>query len=462
MSSIVGIDLGTTFSCVATIAPNGEPEAIANFEGTNTTPSVVAYSDDGISVGKTAGKPLVKLTQNGKEKKLAAEEISAEVLKMMRMIAEKYLTDRVTKAVITVPANFDQRQRHATMEAAKLAGIEVMQLLNEPTAAAIAYGLHNKGTNKVLVYGFGGGTLDVSIVMCEGNNVIKVLATSGHNHLGGQDLDKIIMNYALKNFSNFPKHKAKMMKRLLDMCTEAKIALSAYETTTILIDDASSDDGWKLKLTRNKFDELCGKTIRGTIDIVNEALRQAGMNESDIDIVILAGGSTRIAMVQNLLKEKFGDEKIWKRHNPDEVVAKGAALVAKAIARSPSSNSLQLAIKMIETSIDKQESMSSDIYEGERKQCKYNFKIGNIKLNLKNQNSRKGYEIKISNGDRKKIFKLVNEYLEWAEEIPEPMELYETKMKEFAKEIRKYYPSVDETIALNKLTRDFQRTNVSD
>ncbi|PAV58114.1 hypothetical protein WR25_25262 [Diploscapter pachys] len=378
MPAAIGIDLGTTFSCVATIAPNGEPEAIANFEGTNTTPSVVAYSDDGISVGKTAvrlpispknviydskrfigrqfddfsvqsdmklwpfnvvsneGKPLVKLTQNGREKKLAAEEISAEVLKMMKMIAEKYLNDRVTKAVITVPANFDQRQRHATMEAAKLAGLGVIQLVNEPTAAAVAYGLHNKGTNKVLVYDFGGGTLDVSIVMCEGNNVIKVLATSGHNHLGGQDLDKIIMNHALNNFSNFPKHNARMMKRLLEMCTEAKIALSAHETTTILVDDTSSDDGWKLTLTRNKFDELCGKIIRGTIDIVNEALRQAKMKESDIDIVILAGGSTRIAMVQNLLKEKFGDEKIWNRHNPDEVVAKGAALVAKALTRSPS------------------------------------------------------------------------------------------------------------------------------
>ncbi|PAV84629.1 hypothetical protein WR25_00726 [Diploscapter pachys] len=201
MPSIVGIDLGTTFSCVATISPSGEPEAIANLDGANTTPSVVAYSDDGISVGKTAvrlpispknviydskrfigrqfddfsvqadmklwpftvvsngGKPLVKLTQNGKEKKLAAEEVSAEVLKMMKKIAVKYLNEEVTKAVITVPANFDQRQRYATMEAAKLAGLEVIRLINEPTAAAIAYGLHNKGTNKVLVYDFGGGNL---------------------------------------------------------------------------------------------------------------------------------------------------------------------------------------------------------------------------------------------------------------------------------------------------------------
>ncbi|PAV73135.1 hypothetical protein WR25_07301 [Diploscapter pachys] len=199
MPAPIGIDLGTTFSCVATIGPNGEPEAIANFEGANTTPSVVAYSDDEIYVGETAvqsatpttnivhdskrfigrqfddfsvqsdmklwpfvvvsneGKPLVKLTQNGKEKKLAAEEVSAEVLKMMKKIAVKYLNEEVTKAVVTVPANFDQRQRHATVEAAKLAGIEVIRLLNEPTAAAIAYGIHNEGTNNVLVYDLGGG-----------------------------------------------------------------------------------------------------------------------------------------------------------------------------------------------------------------------------------------------------------------------------------------------------------------
>ncbi|PAV91338.1 hypothetical protein WR25_04350 [Diploscapter pachys] len=179
MPAIVGIDLGTTFSCVATIGPNGEPEAIANFEGANTTPSVVAYSDDEIYIGETAvqsatpttniihvssnncdqfqGKPLVKLTQNGEEKKLDAEEVSAEVLKMMKKIAVKYLNEEVTKAVVTVPANFDQRQRHATVEAAKLAGIEVIRLLNEPTAAAIAYGIHNEGTNNVLVYDLGGG-----------------------------------------------------------------------------------------------------------------------------------------------------------------------------------------------------------------------------------------------------------------------------------------------------------------
>ncbi|PAV84628.1 hypothetical protein WR25_00725 [Diploscapter pachys] len=328
MPSIVGIDLGTTFSCVATIGPSGEPEAIANFDGANTTPSVVAYSDDGIFVGKTAvrlraspknviydskrfigrqyndisvqndmklwpfvvindrGKPIVKLNQNGVEKRLAAEEVSAEVLKTMKEVAEKYLNEEVTKAVITVPANFDQRQRHATMGAAKLAGIEVIRLVNEPTAAAIAYGLHNQGTNNVLVYDLGGGTFDVSIVTCEGDKRLHIIATSGHKHLGGQDLDKIIMDYALKNFSNFPKHNAKMMKRLLEMCTEAKIALSSHEITTILVDDTSSDDDWELKLTRNKFEGLCGSILRGTLDIVDEALRQARMTKSDIDIVV--------------------------------------------------------------------------------------------------------------------------------------------------------------------------------
>ncbi|PAV82798.1 hypothetical protein WR25_21970 [Diploscapter pachys] len=323
MPASIGIDLGTTFSCVATISPSGEPEAIANFEGANTTPSVVAYSSSGILVGKAAiksstpakntihdskrfigrqfnddsvqndmkgwpfaGKPMVQLTQDGTEKKLAAEEISAKVLKMIKEVAGKYLNDDVIKAVITVPANFDQRQRHATMEAARLANLEVIRLVNEPTAAAIAYGVHNEGVNNVLVYDLGGGTFDVSIVKCEGKNRMEILATAGHKHLGGQDLDKIILNHVLENFKDFPRGNARIMKRLLEMCTEAKITLSFHESTNIFIENPTSDDGWELKFTRSKLNELCGKTIHGTIDIINEALCQANMKEKDIDVVV--------------------------------------------------------------------------------------------------------------------------------------------------------------------------------
>ncbi|PAV89705.1 hypothetical protein WR25_01455 [Diploscapter pachys] len=465
MPTPIGIDLGTTFSCVATIGPNGEPEAIANFEGANTTPSVVAYSDDEIYVGETAvqsatpttnivhdskrfigrqfddvsvqadiklwpfvvvsneGKPLVKLTQYGKEKKLAAEEISSEVLKMMKKIAVNYLKEEVTKAVITVPANFDQRQRHATVEAAKLAGIEVIRLINEPTAAAIAYGVHNEGTNNVLVYDLGGGTFDVSIVKCEGDKKLHTIATSGHKHLGGQDFDIIIRDHVLTNFHDFPEDKPRMMKRLLGMCTKAKIGLSSHETATISI-DSGDDDVWNMKLTRNKFEELCGAILRGTLDIVDEALHQAKMKESDIDIVILAGGSTRIPMVQDLLKEKFGPEKLWNRHNPDEVVAKGAALVAKSLLRNEPS--LQLSFNdivplsigfecrgglfqsVIEkgtkfpcekettscTAYDNQESVFSGIYEGERADVKNNFKIGEVGLRLEKKKEKQGYKLK--------------------------------------------------------------------
>ncbi|PAV78710.1 hypothetical protein WR25_11631 isoform B, partial [Diploscapter pachys] len=271
------------------------------------------------------------------------------------------------------------------------------------------------------------GTFDVSIVKCEGTNKIEVLSTAGHKHLGGQDIDKIIMEYVLNNFKDFPKNNTKMMKRLLEACTEAKITLSSYETTIICIDRVDSDESWELELNRDKFNELCGKVFLGTLDIVNEALKQANLKENNIDRVILAGGSTRIAMVKNLLKEKFGERKIWNRHNPDEVVAKGAALVANSFLNASSNDNIQLLFNdIVPLSIgqrihgklmyfaikrgtrypckaeqitvlgqDNQKSVNINIYEGERKQCKYNFKIGNIKLDLKNRNSRRGYETKV-------------------------------------------------------------------
>ncbi|PAV89898.1 hypothetical protein WR25_15215 [Diploscapter pachys] len=361
MESAIGIDLGTTFSCVATIKPNGKPTVIANFDGHNVTPSVVAYPTSKTLeplVGKSAvkssvpleniiydskrfigrqyndesvqedmkswpfeiindkGKPLVKLTHNNEEKKLAAEEISAEVLKMMKKVAKKSLPNeqKVTRAVITVPAHFDQRQRHSTMEAAKLAGIEVIRLVNEPTAVAIAYGVHNQGKKNVFIYDLGGG---------------------------GQDFDRIIADYALENFKNFPRNNPKMMRRLIEECTEAKITLSCHGTATIFVDNPASDDGWKLILSRDKLNQLIGKKLYGTLSIVDKTLRTAKMKKTNIDIVILAGGSTRILMVQDLLEKKFGKDKVWNKHNPDEVVAKGAALVAKSLTNS-SSDSLQL------------------------------------------------------------------------------------------------------------------------
>ncbi|PAV89899.1 hypothetical protein WR25_15216 isoform C [Diploscapter pachys] len=356
----IGIDLGTTFSCVATIKPNGKPTVIPNFDGLKVTPSVVAYPNGETLeplVGKSAvkssvpleniiydskrfigrqyndesvqedmkswpfkiiddkGKPLVKLTHNNEEKKLAAEEISAEVLKMMKKIAENHLRKEVTRAVITVPAHFDQRQRHSTMEAAKLAGIEVIRLVNEPTAVAIAYGVHNQGKKNVFIYDLGGGTFDCSIVKCNGSNKISVVATGGHKHLGGQDFDKIIADYALENFKNFPRNNPKMMRRLIKECTEAKMTLSCHGTATIFIDSTVSDDGWKLILTRDKLNQLIDKKLRGTLDIVDEALRTANMKATDIDIVILAGGSTRILMVQDLLEKKFSKDKLWYDSN---------------------------------------------------------------------------------------------------------------------------------------------------
>ncbi len=347
MSKIIGIDLGTTNSCVA-VLEGGEPKVIANKEGNRTTPSVVSFKKGEIMVGDVAKRQMVtnkdtvysvkrymgtdkKIKANGKE--YTPQEISAMILSNLKESAESYLGEKVTKAVITVPAYFDDSQRQATKDAGKIAGLEVERIINEPTAAALAYGLDKQeDAHTILVYDLGGGTFDVSIMEL-GDGVFEVLSTSGNNKLGGDDFDQRIIDYLVEEFkkeNGIDLSKDKMaMQRLKDSAEKAKKDLSGVTNTQISLPFISQGEEGPLhlevNLTRAKFEDLIRDLVESTLEPVRKALKDAKLKSSDIDKIIFVGGSTRIPMVQELIKKELGKEP-HKGVNPDEVVAMGAAI----------------------------------------------------------------------------------------------------------------------------------------
>ena len=348
MSKIIGIDLGTTNSCVA-VLEGGEPKVIANAEGNRTTPSVVAFKGDEELVGEVAKRQAVTNVKNtissikrkmGTSEKVEAggkkwtpEEISAKILGKLKKDAESYLGEKVTKAVITVPAYFNDAERQATKNAGKIAGLEVERIINEPTAAALAYGLDKQDKlQTILVYDLGGGTFDVSILEL-GDGVFEVKATSGNNRLGGDDFDARVTDYLVNEFKK--EHSIDLskdtmaMQRIKDAAEKAKKDLSSMTTTQISLPFiAQNDEGpvhLDMTLTKAKFEDLCRDLFDSTLEPVRKALKDANMTAKDIDKVILVGGSSRIPYIQELVKKELGQEPN-KSVNPDEVVAMGAAI----------------------------------------------------------------------------------------------------------------------------------------
>ncbi|NMA51231.1 MAG: molecular chaperone DnaK [Mollicutes bacterium] len=349
MSKIIGIDLGTTNSCVA-VLEGGEAKVIPNAEGNRTTPSVVAFKKGEELVGETAKRQAVTNVKNtvasikrmigGKEKveandrKYTPEEISAKILGKLKADAESYLGDKVTKAVITVPAYFNDAQRQATKNAGKIAGLEVERIINEPTAAALSYGLDKQDEfQTILVYDLGGGTFDVSILEL-GDGVFEVKSTAGHNKLGGDDFDDRVSEYLIKEFkkdNGVDLSKDPMaMQRIKDAAEKAKIDLSSMSETQISLPFITQNEDkeplhMEIRLSKAKFEDLCKDLFDSTLEPVRKAMKDAKLKAKDINKVILVGGSTRIPYIQELVKKELEQEPN-KSVNPDEVVAMGAAI----------------------------------------------------------------------------------------------------------------------------------------
>ena len=342
MSKVIGIDLGTTNSCVAVIE-GGEPVVIANAEGARTTPSVVGFGKNGERmVGQVAKRQAITnpdrtvssiKRQMGSDYKVTIE-ISAMILQKLKTDAEAYLGEKVTEAVITVPAYFTDAQRQATKDAGHIAGLEVKRIINEPTAAALAYGIDKEDDQKVMVYDLGGGTFDVSIIEM-GDGVQEVLATAGNNHLGGDDFDQRVMNWIIEEFkksNGIDLRGDKMaMQRLKEAAEKAKIELSGVTSSDINLPyitvDATGPKHLELTLTRAKFNELTADLVESTMGPVRQAMSDSGLSTSEIDKVLMVGGSSRIPAVQEAIKKFIGKEP-FKGINPDECVAIGASLQA--------------------------------------------------------------------------------------------------------------------------------------
>ena len=350
MSKVIGIDLGTTNSCVAVIE-NGEPTVIPSSEGARTTPSVVGFAKNGERlVGQVAKRQAITnhdrtvvsikrdMGTNKKvkidDKEYSAPEISAMILQKLKSDAESYLGEPVTQAVITVPAYFSDSQRQATKDAGKIAGLEVLRIINEPTAAALAYGLDKDKDQKIMVYDLGGGTFDVSILDI-GDGVFEVLATAGNNRLGGDDFDQRIIDYLVSEFkkdSGIDLSGDNMaMQRLKEAAEKAKIELSSTPTANInlpfITADATGPKHMDITLTRAKFEELIGDLVEATVGPVNQAMKDSGLTFDKLDKILLVGGSTRVPLVQETVKRLTGKEP-YKGINPDECVAVGAAIQA--------------------------------------------------------------------------------------------------------------------------------------
>ncbi|MGN8969108.1 molecular chaperone DnaK [Intestinimonas sp. HCP28S3_D6] len=431
MSKIIGIDLGTTNSCVA-VMEGGEPVVIANAEGNRTTPSVVAFSKDGERmVGQVAKRQAItnpdrtimsikrqmgtdhKVTIDGKA--YTPQEISAMILQKLKADAEAYLGQSVTEAVITVPAYFNDAQRQATKDAGKIAGLDVKRIINEPTAAAVAYGVDKeKQDQKIMVYDLGGGTFDVSILEI-GDGVIEVLSTSGDTHLGGDDFDQAIMDWMVAEFKSSNgidlSGDKVAMQRLKEAAEKAKIELSGVTSTAInlpyITADATGPKHLDLTLSRAKFDQLTANLVERTAGPVRQAMSDAGLSASDISKVLLVGGSSRIPAVQDMVKKLTGKEG-FKGINPDECVAIGAAIQGGVLVGdvkglllldvTPLSLGIEtmggVMTKLIErnttipcnksqvftTAADNQTSVEVHVLQGEREMAQYNKTLGRFNL----------------------------------------------------------------------------------
>ncbi|WP_078552765.1 molecular chaperone DnaK [Bacillus alkalicellulosilyticus] len=428
MSKVIGIDLGTTNSCVA-VMEGGEAVVIANAEGNRTTPSVVAFKDGERLVGEVAKRQAItnpntiisikrhmgtSHTEEVDGKKFTPQELSAIILQKLKADAEAYLGEKVTKAVITVPAYFNDAQRQATKDAGKIAGLEVERIVNEPTAAALAYGLEKGEDQTILVYDLGGGTFDVSILEL-GEGFFEVKATSGDNKLGGDDFDQVIIDYLVEQFkkdNGIDLAQDKMaMQRLKDAAEKAKKDLSGVTQTQISLPfitaDATGPKHLEVSMSRAKFEELSSDLVERTLGPTRQALKDAGLTANDIDKVVLVGGSTRIPAVQEEIKKLTGKDP-HKGVNPDEVVALGAAVQAgvltgdvkdvvlldvtplslgietmggvftKLIDRNttiPTSKS-----QVFSTAADNQPSVDIHVLQGEREMAAYNKTLGRFQL----------------------------------------------------------------------------------
>ena len=432
MGKIIGIDLGTTNSCVA-VMEGGKPVVIANTEGLRTTPSIVAFTKNGERlVGDPAKRQAVtnadktissikrhmgtdyKVTID--DKKYSPQEISAMILQKMKSDAENYLGEKVTEAVITVPAYFNDAQRQATKDAGKIAGLDVKRIINEPTAAALAYGLDNEGEQKIMVYDLGGGTFDVSIIEI-GDGVIEVLSTSGDNRLGGDDFDNKITNYMVEEFKKaegVDLSTDKMaMQRLKEAAEKAKKELSSANTTNInlpfITATAEGPKHFDMNLTRAQFDDLTRDLVERTATPVQNALKDAGITASELSKVLLVGGSTRIPAVQDKVKQLTGHEPN-KSLNPDECVALGASIQGGKLAGDSGAGDILLldvtplslaietmggiATKLIErnttiptkksqifsTAADNQTAVDINVVQGERQFARDNKSLGQFRL----------------------------------------------------------------------------------
>ncbi len=432
MSKIIGIDLGTTNSCVA-VMEGGKPEVISNAEGSRTTPSVVAFVKNGERlIGEPAKRQAVTNAEKtissikrhmGTEfkvgiddKKFSPQEISAMILQKLKADAESHLGEKVTEAVITVPAYFNDAQRQATKDAGKIAGLDVKRIINEPTAAALAYGLDNEKEQKIMVYDLGGGTFDVSIIDI-GDGVIEVLATAGDNRLGGDDFDERITRYMIDEFKKSDgvdlSQDRSTMQRLREAAEKAKKELSASTTTNInlpfITATSEGPKHFEMNLTRAKFEELVHDLIERTVEPVRTALRDAGISASELSKVLLVGGSTRVPAVQEKVKQLTGQEPS-KTLNPDECVAIGASIQGGKLAGDAGAGDIQLldvtpltlsietmggiATKIIaknttiptrnsqifSTAEDNQTAVDINVVQGERQFAKDNKSLGRFRL----------------------------------------------------------------------------------